>query len=442
MDVWYELKASPQQALRVDVYGRNLFGMGKTRDRLLLDNGLVLTGRSYGGGMGGNASEVRRMRLWEVEERKMELHPTAAGSPRSDIDAAVLGVVSTSPLAHGACTNGVALPGHPFSFRTKFPRKLNRAKWSTSALRLHREDIEITFVGTSRYWQKMVDRETLQHDAIVGIRRSNGSVLKWEELNCVAALLSNFLGWINHCNSPVFHVKAYRKGNLVYRGFDLHPNPTVQRDAFSWLPMFDRNGQRGVHAEQLQGLLDAFANAWTRNKNDKGLFHIALELLRSRSKGAPRHGAAIGYLRDTFGACGILVSILIGPNPRRSRRDVILNCLKEIGVDDEVPFNSREDRQYILENHAELWWGFNSGRVLEDEIGTLSRALANVQNWLLHMDDPRNAEMLLGLPRSVQQYLVEVSTWLADLMILKIVGYRGRYLNRLTGRTEFVPWEK
>ena len=439
-DVWYELTPSPQQPLRVDMYGPGLFGLGQTRDRLTLDNGVVLTGRSYGGGFGARSAEPRRMRLVDVEERKIELHPTDAGSSYSDIDAAVLGVLSTRPLGHGACTNGVARPGFPFSFRTKFPKTLNRAKWSTQALQLHRDGLEITFSGTSGYWLSMVNRDSLQHDAIVGVRRSNSSVLKWDELNSVVALLSDFLGWINHCNSPVFHIKAYRKGKLVYRGYDLYPHPTVRRDAVSWLPMFGQKEQKRALAEDVQGLLDAFARVWTRNEEEGGVFHIALEMLRSRSKGSPRHNAAIGYLRDTFSACGILVSILIGANSHRSRHDVIWNCLREIGVEDKLPLGNRDERDYILENHAELWWGVRRGEVLEEDKGTLSRPLANVQNWLLHIDDPKNADMLLRLPSSIQQYLVEVSTWLADLMILKIVGYRGQYINRLTGQAEFVPW--
>ena len=46
--------------------------------------------------------------------------------------------------------------------------------------------------------------------------------------------------------------------------------------------------------------------------------------------------------------------------------------------------------------------------------------------------------MLLSLPTPIQHYLVEVSIWLADLMLLKVVGYQGPYLNRLTGESEVV----
>lgn len=442
VDAKYELKPSPQQPLQVDIYGWDLFGMGQTRDRLILDNGVVLTGRTYGGGIGGGRSEVRRMRLFDIEEQKLELHPEEAKSSSPEIDAALLGVVSTYPIAHGICAKGVARPGFPFSLRNQLPKKLNKATWNFSALRLHHEGIEITFVATSRYWRNLVDPASLQHDAVVGIRRSDDGALKWDELNRVVSLLSDFLGWINHCRAPVFHVKGYHGGKLVYKAYDLNPHATVRRDSFSWLPTRSPEDVSREQAEQVQSLLDGFAQTRARNKEDNGVFHIALQMLASPSKGSPRGGASVGYLRDTFGACSILISMLIGTTATRSRRDVIWKCLKEIGVDDKLPLESRNDRDYILTNHPELWWGINRGDIIEDEKGSLSRAVANVENWLLHIDDPKNAAMLLGLPGWIQRYLVEVSIWLADLMILKVIGYEGWFFNRLTRETEVVPWKE
>lgn len=440
-DVKYELKPSPHQPLRVDIYGSNLWGLGQTKEKLVLDNGVALTGRTYGGGFGGKSGEVQRIRLVDIEEPKIELHPTEAASASLDLDAVVLGVVSSHPLGIGACSNGVARPGFPFSFRTSFPKDPKGA-WTTAALRLHHKHLEITLVKTSDYWRKFVEAGTLQHDAIIGIRRSDDRVLKWDDVNQITSLLSNFLGWINHCRSPVFHVKGYRNRRLVYRGYDLYPHPTVHRDGFSWLPMFGPNDKPGTQADLISSLFDSFARTWAKNEEERGVFHIALDMLGSRSKGSSRHRAAVGYLRDTFTSCGILISILIGPNPHRNRRDVIWNCLKEIGVNDQLPLRDKDDRDWIVENHPELWWGVKRGQILEDEKGTLSRPLANVENWLLHIDDPTNSRMLLGLPVSVQQYLVEVSTWLADLMVLKVVGYRGWYYNRLNRETEIVPWVK
>ena len=441
-DVKYELKPSPHQPLVVDIYGVDLWGMGQAREQLALDNGVVLTGRTLGGQLGRKTGEIRRVRMVDVEQSQIELHPTSAGSPSPNIDAAILGIVSSAPLGHGSCATGVARPGYPFSFRNRLPRELKKTPWSTLALRLHSHGLEVTLVKTSNYWRKFIDLTTLQHDAIAGVRKSDGGVLEWSELNDVTSLLSNFLGWTNHCISPVFHVKGYRHGKLVHKGVNLHPHPTVQRDSFSWLPMFglrNENGTRPTHAIPVQSLLDGFAGAWARNAADRGVFHIALDMLRSRSKGSPQSKPAIGYLRDTFGACSILISMLIGPS-KRTRRDIIWNCLNKIGVVDELPLTNREDWDFVVQNCTELWWGETRGAVLEHEMGTLSRPLANVENWLLHIDNPRNARMLLGLPTVVQQYLVEVSTWLADLLIMRVVGYRGCYFNRLKRETETVPW--
>ena len=442
VDVKYELKPSPQQPLQVDIYGRDLFSMGQTRDRLILENGIVLTGRTYGGGIRSGRSEINRVRLVDIEEEKIELYPSEAVSQPTSMHSALLGVVSTHPLVHGVCANGVARPGFPFSYRTELPKKLNKTTWSYSTLRLQQDGIEITFVATSRYWRKLVNPTMLQHDSIIGLRRLDDGELEWDDFNRVVSLLSNFLGWINHCRAPVFHIKGYRRGKLVYKGYDLYPHPTVRRDAFSWLPTSGQKNRIGSQAEQLQRLLDGFANTWAKNEEDKGTFHIALQMLASHSKGSPRHAAAVGYLRDTFGACSILIGMLIGASGNRTRRDVVWYCLKEICVNDELPRDSRNAQDYVLRKHPELWRGKKRGDVLEDEKGTLSRAVANVENWLLHIDDPKNAAMLLGLPRWVQQYLVEVSIWLADLLILRVVGYEGWYFNRLARKTELVPWVK
>ena len=109
-------------------------------------------------------------------------------------------------------------------------------------------------------------------------------------------------------------------------------------------------------------------------------------------------------------------------------------------MEDELPLKDYRDN--IARQHPELWLNNKKTKNLDDKIGTMSHSLANVQNWLLHMEDPENAKILLSLPRAVQQYFVEVAIWLSDLMILKSIGYRGCYFNRLTAKTENVPWHK
>ena len=440
VDIQYELNPLPHSPLKIEIYGQNLIGMGQTRERLELDNGVVLTGRMLGGGFGGDKSEIRKVKFVDVEELKFELFPTEADSSSSDVDSVVAGLVSSCPLGHGICANGVARPGYPFSYRIDFPNK-KRGTWSTSALRLYQENLEITFVETSRYWRRLVNKRELQHDTIVGIRRLDGNALDWDEINRIISLISNFLGWINHCSSPVFHIKGYRKGQLVYKGYDLHPNPTVRRDIFSWLPMFDSDRQSEANAELIQELLNGFAKAWIQNEEDDGIFHIALLMLRNHSKGSPRDRIALLYLRNTFSACSILVSMLAGSGGSRSRHDVIRKSLEKIGLVDELPVRSQIERDHIERNYPDLW-SLRNGKILKNEIGTLSRPLANVENWLIHIEDPNNASRLLNLHSSVQHYFVEISIWLADLMILKVIGYRNKYFNRLTRKTEVVPWVK
>ena len=440
VDAKYELKQSPRQPLIIDIYGHNLIGLGQGLEKLVLDNGVVLTGKTSGGGGEMNTGEIKRMRMFDIEESKIELHPAEAGGASPEIDSAVFGVLSSNPL--GSCGNGFAYPSRPFTY-TRNSDHLKR--WTTEALQLHHNDLEVTFVGTSNYWQKLVDQQALYHESIVGVRKDGGGVLAWKELHGVTYLLSNFLGWLNHCVAPVFHVKGYRHGILVYRGYDLHPHATVQRDTFSWLPWYieDENGKSRRSADLVQDLLDGFAKAWDKNERDKGIFHIALQLLRGQEKGAPRSQPSIGYLRDTFAACVILERMLTGKSGRSGRSAQIARCLKEINVEDRLPGIDKKELDDAIQHHPKLWGVAGTERVLEDERqkGTMSRPLANIENWLLHLEDPRNAERLLGLGRSVQVYLVEVSIWLADLMVMKVVGYRGWYFNRLTRQSEKVPWE-
>ena len=311
VDAKYELRPSPHQPLILEIYGYNLIGIGQTVEKLVLDNGITLTGRTMGGGGELNTGEIKRMRMFDLEQRRIVLRPTNAGSPLTEIDSVVFAVVSSNPLGRADCSNGVARPGFPFSFRDDFPEHLQKTRWSSHALRLHYGDLEIIFAGTSEYWKRLVARHTLQHDSIVGVRKSKGRPMTWDEFNDVAALLSNFLGWINHCVSPVFHVKAYKKGRLVYRGYDLYPHATIQRDEFSWLPLFGPENEHGVNAgrraDNVQDLLNTFVQVWDKNIAKRGVFHLALQMLRSREKGSPKDKPAIGYMRDTFTACDILL---------------------------------------------------------------------------------------------------------------------------------------
>ena len=192
----------------------------------------------------------------------------------------------------------------------------------------------------------------------------------------------------------------------------------------------------------MQGLLASFATAWDENAKKDGMFHIALQLLRGGTRGGTRSRPSITYLRDTFTACAILERMLTGKSAESGRQAQVARCLKEIGVEDRLPGLDRKELEFAIRECPDLWWAVKRGRVLEAERAraTMSRPLANLENWLLHLDDPTNSRMLLSLGNPVQHYMVELSTWLADLMLMKVVGYNGWYFNRLLMRAEEVPW--
>ena len=252
-------------------------------------------------------------------------------------------------------------------------------------------------------------------------------------------LLSGFLGWINHCVSPPFHIKGYYKGKLVCKGYNLDPHPTQQRDPFSWLPSFlpDAKGNGIRPADCVEDLLARFVRIWEDNRNKRGLFHIALQLLRSNEKGSSASPASVLYLQDTFIACGILLSIWKGSH-ERSRHNAIAKCLEAIEEDDLLPLEGWRDR---LMNENEELWRNKKGRTSEG-LGSSSRALANIAMWQFHLYDAENARKLLNLPDDVQHYFVEVMTWLADLMILRVIGYDSLYFDRLYRETRMVPWNR
>ena len=445
VDLKYEVRPSPHQPLVVDVYGRALFGSTQCTYKLVLENGIVLTGRSSGGNMLklGEAPKVRKIRMFDIQEDLIQLYPSHATDTPREVDSVVFGIVSSYPLPEVG--NGFARSSRPFTY-TNAPDHLKTS--STEALRLRHGDLEVTVVGTSNYWRRLVEDRTLNHKSIVGVRRADGDVLSGEELNDFKQLFSNFLGWLNHCAAPVFHIKGYRKGRLVYRFYDLHPHPTVQRDAYSWFPTYvdrETDGQpirREFYADLLQDLLNGFAKVWDENRTNKGTFHIALQLLRGGDRGGPRSRPAVGYLRDAFTASAILERMLTGKSSKKGRRVQIARCREVVGVADKLPGLDKKDLDFAVRKHPELWNAGKSDQVAENEReqATMSRPLANVQNWLLHLDEPSNAERLLGLGASVQQYMIQVAIWLADLLLMKVVGYNGWYFDRFSMQARKVPW--
>ena len=190
--------------------------------------------------------------MFDIEQRMLRLYPDRADLPdKPTIDTVVLGLVSSETLG----SSGWARPGLPFSYTEgKPPEAKANVTWCSGALRMEHAGLELTFVATSNYWKQLVDEQSLLHETICGIRKAGGGTIGWGSVDEMVYVLSNFLGWVNHCVAPIFHIKAYLKGRLVYRDYDLYPHPTVQRDQFSWLP---RHGGTS-HRDTVQKSFNAF----------------------------------------------------------------------------------------------------------------------------------------------------------------------------------------
>lgn len=358
--VSYELKPYPQSPLKVDLYGHRLMGLGfgRLQYRLELENGVILTGRAVGGGFRPDEPDkINRIDMFDIQESAIVLGPDNRPIPRVDgqlscqVDRVVFGVVSSRPLGEGACSNGFARPGFPFSFANDRSRL---SRWSTHALRLQFEDLEFTLAGTSAYWRALVNRRWLQHDSVIGLRKKNGETLDWKQVEKGTSALCGFLGWVNHCESPVFHAKGYYQGRLVYKGYNLRAQPTKRRDSFSWLspsPPEEKAVTRDPTRE-IEDLLAKSSGEWAQNADDERAFHLALEMLQSHSRSSPRPGASALYLQLAFVACGIFLRILRGKHAR-GRRNTIKDCIDEVGISDELPIV--EWKEHMEEQHPDLW---------------------------------------------------------------------------------------
>ena len=420
-------------------------GFGQTKHRLELENGVTLNGRLIGGGtsLHGPTNKLTRAKFFDLDENLVQLYRDEANASNCpEIDHLIFPLASSSPLGHGSCTsNGHwSQPGRPFSFRASPKDKEMRGSWSTHALRLEHDGMEILIAQTNAYWRQHFD-PLVSHDSIAGVRRQEGGPLDWKRVNDALSLFEAFLGWLNHCASPVTVLKGYRRGRLVYKGYRIRPNASRPRDAFSWLPLFslqDETGKNAMLDEAIQDLFNKFADEWVKSRESRGTLHIALQLLRSRERGSPSDPPSTLYMRDAFTACSILLARY--SNPQNNRLTTMQACLRELAIDDVVP--AEVDALDWLAKHCEWLWSYRNGEIdaeaLKDR--TLSRPLSNFQNWLVHFDEPRNAKQILDTPRNVQAYLVEVAVWLADLMLLKGIGYKGCYFNRLNRRAEKVPW--
>ena len=79
VDLKYELRPSPHQPLVVDIHGSEIFCSLQCTYKLILDNGVVLTGRASGGSTSksGEPPKLRKVRMFNVDETLIQLCPLA-----------------------------------------------------------------------------------------------------------------------------------------------------------------------------------------------------------------------------------------------------------------------------------------------------------------------------------------------------------------------------
>ena len=80
----------------------------------------------------------------------------------------------------------------------------------------------------------------------------------------------------------------------------------------------------------------------------------------------------------------------------------------------------------VVKKHRELWFegqgeiaGLDNDSCRNME---MSKQLSKITNRLLHMDERANADRLPSLPGGVQNYLLDIAVWLADLLDLAAAG--------------------
>lgn len=433
----YKVRYATAQALDIDIYGYNLLGFGR-KARVTLDNGIVLTGRAFGGTSGFRRKVMSRCRMVDVSEQKIAL--PAEAPDNLECDRVVVPLTFRGPLAYAGCTTyGYSVrPGHPFSM-TEYERLPEKGTWASSVLRLVRGDVEIIIAESNGYWRQFFDQEC-GHDRVLGLRSRTKQCLAWDDINATLDVMGHFLGWVGSCMTPFTQIRAYRKGRVVLREWNVTPCATPPV-AVGWMPMSNINQQASLSAE-VQALFDGFEKAWTTNKEKRsGTLHLALQYRRSKTK--PVHGddvVSVMHLHHAVTACWLLLAQLAPLGNIGSARKMS-ECLKLMGIPDVMPVGGRE-AALLREKHSWIWGRGRRGKLDREAIGTkcMSLPLANVRDKVIHIDEHDNALKIMDLPTPFQHLVVEVYMWLADLLMLKIVEYNGVYHNRINGRTEMVPW--
>ena len=74
-------------------------------------------------------------------------------------------------------------------------------------------------------------------------------------------------------------------------------------------------------------------------------------------------------------------------------------------------------------------------REFSEKWADLPKAITSIRNFLVH---PKTKDEQHYFDAMVDTW--RASTWCLELAILGVIGYRGKYWNRIEGRVETVPW--
>ena len=219
---YYNVTVANEEALSIKLYGipkSGFIGFGSTIHRLTLENGLTFRGRLRGGGWYNDKAkmtEVVEGRLYDLQEQIVQLYPhdDTKSSGTVEVDGLVFPLAASNPLGCGMCTSPhcFVTPGKPLTIRDNTIDRLGVL--NSQVLKVEYNDLLIIIAPTNRYWSRYFDVNT-GHQSVGGIRSLRGEVLNWDCVNETLTMLQSFLGWINHCRSPVTVVRGYRRGKLV-----------------------------------------------------------------------------------------------------------------------------------------------------------------------------------------------------------------------------------
>lgn len=448
VDVWlmYELQSSPRACYTLEIFGHKLPSTPSSMSStLVLYNGLTFECiwckdpldrggplKVHGISIGWDAlsEDSSLLQLDRFGNVKLPEHVTRDGvitdiaETPDNVDRAILGISYGTLAGLGFTPSGYAKPGQPFSYANS-----RSGLRDMPAQRLVYGDFEVVLCVPSKYWRGLVSKEFVREIGVVGIRRLDGQPIKWPRIREVGNVITRFLTWLGHCQCEVFHIKGYTWGRLVRVEYSLNPYVTPSREDSSLLPL-------DAESYVIERLFDGYVQAFKDVAEGRSRFVWALHLL-----GRWSHDNSVDSFRDVIAACAILAKLLrpeVLKGYRKGRIALVEDILDILGIDDKVAGSKDAYKGY-----ERLWSRSKRGGINQEALNErrLSTPIGNIADWIIHPEDPGNAEKLGGLG-FMQNLFLHKCLLLADLLVLKVIKYDGLYTNRSTGETVPVPWNR